>query len=88
MCVALSPVKGIKEFLSKKRIAAGAAIDSLDQIVGEGAAKLGPEQGRELGTAEAIDVESLDPLAPLEFGQNGTKRMAAVEIVGAVSQYQ
>ena len=48
------------------------------------------EAGEEIdyqGASGAIDIEPLD-LAPLEFCQEGSELVAAVEIVGAVGQYQ
>ena len=42
----------------------------------------------DLVTIEAIDIQPVNPLAAVQFGEEGTDRMAAVQVVGAVGQHQ
>lgn len=39
-------------------------------------------------TIEAIDIQPVNSLAAVQFGEEGTDRMAAVQVVGAVGQHE
>ena len=73
-----------QQLLGKERIAPGAPVDPLDQVVGGTASHAALKQVCDFGSVEAIDVQSLHSAAAVELGEEGTERMTAVYVIGAV----
>ena len=77
---------GGEQFLGEECIATGAPKDLLHQIRCRTAAHTALQQLCDLVTIEAIDIQPVNSLAAVQFGEEGTDRMAAVQVVGAVGQ--
>ncbi|CAM5496415.1 hypothetical protein STANM309S_00324 [Streptomyces tanashiensis] len=76
---------GDDEFLDEEGVAVGAFEDLFDESgVGFGGEDAG-ELAVHLGAGEAGEFDAADGAEPVEFGEEGAQRVAAVDVVGAVA---
>jgi len=78
---------GGEQFLGEERIATGAPEDLLHQLRCRTAAQTALQQLCDLVTIEAIDIQPINSLVAVQFGEEGADRVAAVQVVGAVGQH-
>ncbi len=75
---------GDGEFLDEEGVAVGAFEDLVDLgRVGFGGEDPG-DLAADLGVGEAVQLDPADGAQPVEFGEQGAQRVAAVDVVGAV----